>query len=87
MPNEVLIALFSVVGTIIGSGGGILVANKLVNYRLDQLEKKVDKYCEKEDEVIKELAVTKRDLETAFIRIDELREEVHIIKNAKEKVK
>ena len=80
MPNEVLIALFSVVGTIIGSGGGILVSNKLVNYRLEQLEKKVDKYVEKEDEVIKELAVTKRDLETAFIRIDELREEVHKIK-------
>ena len=87
MPNEVLIALFSVIGTIIGSGGGILVSNKLVNYRLEQLEKKVDKYVEKEDEVIKELAVTKRDLETAFIRIDELREEVHIIKNAKEKAK
>ena len=87
MSNEILIALFSLIGTLVGSGGGILVANKLVNYRLDQLEKKVDKYCEKEDEVIKELAVTKRDLETAFIRIDELREEVHIIKNAKEKVK
>ena len=80
MPNEVLIALFSVIGTIIGSGGGILVSNKLVNYRLEQLEKKVDKYVEKEDEVIKELSVTKRDLETAFIRIDELREEVHKIK-------
>lgn len=87
MTNEVLTALLALVGTLIGSGGGILIANKLVNYRLDQLEKKVDKYCEKEDEVIKELAVTKRDLETAFIRIDELREEVHIIKNAKEKVK
>ena len=87
MSNEILIALFSLIGTLVGSGGGILVSNKLVNYRLDQLEKKVDKYCEKEDEVIKELAVTKRDLETAFIRIDELREEVHIIKNAKEKAK
>ena len=87
MSNEVLTALLALVGTLIGSGGGILIANKLVNYRLDQLEKKVDKYCEKEDEVIKELAVTKRDLETAFIRIDELREEVHIIKNAKEKAK
>ena len=87
MTNEVLTALLALVGTLIGSGGGILIANKLVNYRLDQLEKKVDKYCEKEDEAIKELAVTKRDLETAFIRIDELREEVHIIKNAKEKAK
>lgn len=74
MSNEILIALFSLVGTIVGSGGGILVSNKLVNYRLEQLEKKVDKYVEKEDDLIKELAVTKRDLETAFIRIDELRE-------------
>ena len=80
MSNEILIALFSLLGTLVGSGGGILVSNKLVNYRLEQLEKKVDKYVEKEDEVIKELAVTKRDLETAFIRIDELREEVHKIK-------
>ena len=74
MSKEVLIALVSLFGTIVGSGGGILVSNKLINYRLDQLEKKVDKYAEKEDENIKELAVTKRDLETAFIRIDELRE-------------
>lgn len=80
MSNEILIALFSLLGTLVGSGGGILVSNKLVNYRLEQLEKKVDKYAEKEDENIKELAVTKRDLETAFIRIDELREEVHKIK-------
>ena len=87
MSNDIWIAIFSLIGKLVGSGGGILVSNKLVNYRLEQLEKKVDKYVEKEDEVIKELAVTKRDLETAFIRIDELREEVHIIKNAKEKIK
>ena len=80
MNSEVWIALFSLLGTLIGSGGGILVSNKLVNYRIEQLEKKVDKYSERGDEAIKELAVTKRDLETAFIRIDELREEVHKIK-------
>lgn len=85
--SDIWVAVLALIGTLVGSGGGILVANKLVNYRLDQLEKKVDKYCEKEDEAIKELAVTKRDLEAAFIRIDELREEVHIIKNAKEKAK
>ena len=80
MSSEIWIAIFSLIGTLIGSGGGILVANKLINYRLDQLEKKVDKYAEKEDEIIKELAVTKRDLETAFMRIDELRDEIHTTK-------
>ena len=80
MSDMVIVALISLVGTIIGSFAGILVANKLTNYRIEQLEKKVDKYAEKENENIKELAVTKRDVETAFIRIDELREEVHKIK-------
>ena len=77
MTNEVLTALLALVGTIVGSGSGILISNKLVNYRIEQLENKLDKYTDKSDEVIKELAVTKRDLETAFVRIDELRDELH----------
>ena len=80
MTNEVLIALLALVGTLVGSGSGILISNKLVNYRIEQLEKKVDKYAERDDEVIKTQAVMKRDLETAFLRIDELRDEVNKIK-------
>lgn len=80
MSIEVLTALLALVGTIVGSGSGILISNKLVNYRIEQLEKKVDKYAEKDDEVIKTQAVMKRDLETAFLRIDELRDEVKKIK-------
>ena len=77
MPNEVLIAILALLGTLFGSGSGIMISNKLVNYRIEQLEIKLDKYTDKSDEVIKEQAVIKRDLETAFHRIDELREEVH----------
>ncbi len=77
MPNEVLVAILALVGTLFGSGSGIMISNKLVNYRIEQLEIKLDKYTDKSDEVIKEQAVIKRDLETAFHRIDELREEVH----------
>ena len=77
MPNEVFVAVLALVGTLFGSGSGILISNKLVNYRIEQLEIKLDKYTDKSDEVIKEQAVIKRDLETAFHRIDELREEVH----------
>lgn len=81
MTNEVLTALLALVGTIVGSGSGILISNKLVNYRIEQLEKNVDKDAEKYDEVIKTQAVMKRDLETAFLRIDELRDEVKKIKD------
>lgn len=44
MSSEVVVALLSLAGTLIGSLGGILVSNKLVNYRLTQLETKVDKH-------------------------------------------
>lgn len=44
MSNEILVALCSLVGTLIGSLSGILAANKLTNYRIEQLEKKVEKH-------------------------------------------
>ena len=34
-------ASMSLIGTLVGTFGGILVANKLTNYRIEQLEKKV----------------------------------------------
>ena len=41
MNETVLVAALSLVGTLIGSFAGIIAANKLVNYRLQQLEQKV----------------------------------------------
>ena len=41
MNSEVLIALLSLAGTLIGSFGGIITSSKLTNYRLEQLERKV----------------------------------------------
>ena len=41
MSQPVLVAVLSLAGTLTGTFGGILVSNKLVNYRLEQLEKKV----------------------------------------------
>lgn len=68
------IAFLSLIGTVVGSFSGILIANKLSNYRIEQLEKKLDKYADKQDEMSKVQAVQTRDLETAFVRIDELKE-------------
>ncbi len=41
---SVLVALLSLAGTLIGTLGGILVSSKLINFRLEQLENKVDKH-------------------------------------------
>lgn len=44
MSDTVLVAILSLVGTMIGSLSGILAANKLVVFRIEQLEKKVEKH-------------------------------------------
>lgn len=44
MAPEVFVAVLSLLGTLIGSLAGIITANKLTTYRIEQLEKKVDKH-------------------------------------------
>lgn len=44
MASNVIVALISLVGTLLGTFGGIVVSNKLVNFRLQQLEEKVNKH-------------------------------------------
>lgn len=41
MNAEIIIALISLLGTLVGSLGGILVSSKMTNYRLQQLENRV----------------------------------------------
>lgn len=42
MNDTVIVAIIALVGTLGGSFGGILTSAKLTNYRLEQLEKKVE---------------------------------------------
>lgn len=44
MSEGIIIALLSLAGTALGTVGGILAASKLTNYRIAQLEKKVDEH-------------------------------------------
>ena len=53
MSETILVALLSFLGTIIGSLFGILTANKLTNYRISQLEKKVETHNKVIDRVYK----------------------------------
>ena len=39
--TSLAVAAMSLVGTLAGKFGGILVSNRLTNYRIEQLEKKV----------------------------------------------
>ena len=44
MDDVVLTAGLSLLGTLIGTFGGIITGSKLTNYRLEKLEKTVDKH-------------------------------------------
>ena len=44
MNSTVIVSLVSLAGTLIGTFGGIMAANRLTTYRLSQLEKKVEKH-------------------------------------------
>ena len=44
MSSEIVVALLGLLGTLAGSFLGVLSANKLVQYRLQQLENKVNKH-------------------------------------------
>lgn len=44
MRSEIVVALLSLVGTFIGTIGGILASQKLTSYRISKLEEKVDKH-------------------------------------------
>ncbi len=44
MDSEIIIAIIAFFGTVIGSFGGVLSSAKLTNFRIKQLENKVDKH-------------------------------------------
>ncbi|WP_294908451.1 hypothetical protein [uncultured Ruminococcus sp.] len=43
MNEQIILALLSFAGTLIGTLAGIFATSRLSNYRIEQLEKKVDK--------------------------------------------
>ena len=44
MTEAIIVAVLALIGTLGGTFGGILTANKLTNYRIEQLEKKVEEH-------------------------------------------
>lgn len=44
MNDTIIVALLSLAGTLLGTLGGIIASSKLIAYRIEQLEKKVEKH-------------------------------------------
>jgi MFS superfamily sulfate permease-like transporter len=69
----VIVGILSLVGTLIGSITGILVSQKLTVYRIDQLEKKVDKINNNVTEYNDRILVLERDNKVIWKTIDEIK--------------
>lgn len=79
MSESIIVAILGFVGTLIGSLAGVLAANKLTNYRIEQLEKKVEKHNNVIDRVYKlekQNAVEDEEIRVANHRIDDLERKV-----------
>ncbi len=77
MSDTIIVGIFSLFGTLGGSLLGILAANKLTNYRIAQLEKKVEKHNQVIDRVYKleqADAVEEKEIRVLNHRIDDLEE-------------
>jgi Na+/glutamate symporter len=75
MSGTVIVAMLSLFGTLAGSFGGIVTANKLVNYRIQELEKKVEKHnkvIERVYELERHEAVVDEEIKVANHRINDL---------------
>ena len=70
--NEIAIAMLSLIGTMVGSIAGILTANKLTNFRISALEKKVEKH----NNLVERMAKVEQSAKSAHRRIDSLDERI-----------
>lgn len=68
MNNELLIGLMALIGTLSGTFGGIITSTKLTNFRLQQLENKVDVH----NNFAYEIPIIKEQIKNITDKLDEI---------------
>jgi hypothetical protein len=75
MVTEIIIALITLAGSAVGTLGGIVINSRMSSYRIEQLEKKVDKHnnlIERTYAIEQHNAVVDEEIKVANHRIDDL---------------
>ena len=70
MSNEMIVGLLSFLGTLIGAGGGVLTTAKLTAYRIQELEKKVDKH----NTLVERMYGVERDVKVICTQVNDIKE-------------
>lgn len=72
MTSEIIVALVAFAGTLIGTFGGIITSAKLTNYRIKQLEDKVNEH----NQFARRMPVVEEKIKVAEQRIEGLERKV-----------
>lgn len=78
METEVIVSLITLAGSALGTFAGIITSTKLTTYRIEQLEKKVDKHntvIERTFKLEEAQAVMQEQIKVANHRIEDLERE------------
>ena len=67
MSTEIVVSVISLLGTIVGSLGGVLVSSRLTTYRIQKLEERVAKH----NNLIERMYKVEDSAKSAHRRIDE----------------
>ena len=68
MSQEIIMAIVSLLGTLIGTFAGILTSTNLIKYRIEQLEKKVEKH----NNVVERMALAENNIKNIYHMLDEM---------------
>ena len=79
MDTSVLVAIIALIGTVTGSISGIMIANRLSNYRIEQLEIKLDKYITNQDKLKEKVLILEQTIIVLQDRLEDMDEQIQKI--------
>lgn len=77
MSPEEIMTVVSLVGSLIGTLSGIVISNKLTLYRIEQLEKKVEKH----NNVVERTALVEKDLKNVWHNVGEIKDDIEHLRS------
>lgn len=71
--GTIVVGVLSLLGTCVGSIAGIMTAQKMTNYRIEQLEKKVDKMNDSHATISERILLLEKDNKVQWDTINEIK--------------
>lgn len=76
MKPEIIVAIITSASTLVAAIVSIIMNNRILGYKIDELKKVVEKH----NQVVEKVALLQQETATQWKRIDELRNDVETIK-------